>query len=207
LNYRGSGGFGQSFEEAGYLQWGTTMQDDVTDATLWAVEEGLADPDRLCIYGASYGGFAVLSGVTREPDLYKCGFAFVGVYDLEGMKKRGNVPELLGYGPAYLDKALGTDEADLRKRSPINHVADIKAALYVVHGILDRQAHVDNYYRLTEALDDAGIEHQRLLVDGEAHGFYDLQNRILLYDELLKFLQQHIGPGWTSEASAANAAN
>ena len=79
----------------------------------------------------------------------------------------------------------------------------IKAGLYVVHGILDRQAHVDNYYRLTKALDDKGIAHQKLLVKGEAHGFFELDNRILLYDELLKFLAEHIGPGWSDAESVA----
>lgn len=118
-----------------------------------------------------------------------------------------NEPELLGYGPAYPDKALGTDEADLREGSPVNHVGDIKAALYVVHGILDRQAHVDNYYRLTEALDEANTKHQRLLVGGEAHGLYDLKNRTLLYDELLEFLEQNIGPGWISPTGMAEISN
>lgn len=193
LNYRGSGGRGDAFEELGYLHWGTAMQDDVTDATLWAIQEGLAQRGQICIYGASYGGYAVLSGITREPDLYDCAFAFVGVYDLELLKRRGNVPQLLGYGPAFLDTAVGTDREDLKSRSPINYVDKIKTPLYLVHGILDRQAHVDNYYSLCKALDKQGIPYQKLLVKGEAHGFYKVENRIKLYEELLGFLDQHIG--------------
>ena len=103
------------------------------------------------------------------------------------------MPELLAWGPAYLDAALGTDEEDLYSRSPVNFVSKIKTPLYVVHGALDRQAHVDNYHELLKALDKASIPHQKLLVDGEAHGFYELNNRIKLYDEMLKFLNTHIG--------------
>lgn len=193
LNYRGSGGRGQAFEETGYRRWGTKMQDDVTDATVWAIDQGLAQRGQICIYGASYGGYAVLSGITREPDLYDCAFAFVGVYDLQLMKDRGNVPELLAWGPAYLDAALGTEDDDLYARSPINFVSEIKTPLYLVHGALDRQAHVDNYFKLCKALDKAGIPYQKLLVKGEAHGFYELNNRIKLYNEMLKFLATHIG--------------
>ncbi|MCW8869593.1 MAG: prolyl oligopeptidase family serine peptidase, partial [Proteobacteria bacterium] len=91
INYRGSGGFGEQFMKSGYKKWGVEMQDDITDATRWAIDEGLADPDKICIYGASYGGYAVLSGITREPDLYQCAFAFVGVYDLSLMFESGDI--------------------------------------------------------------------------------------------------------------------
>ena len=193
INYRGSGGRGQAFEESGYLKWGAEMQDDVTDATLWAIQEGLAERGQICIYGASYGGYSVLSGITREPDLYDCAFAFVGVYDLELMKKRGNIPERLVWGSAYLDAALGTDQEQLYARSPVNFVSKIKTPLYLVHGQLDKQAHVDNYYQLCKALDKAGIPYQKLLVKGEAHGFYAVKNRVKLYEEMLGFLGEHIG--------------
>src|SRR5699024_2497259 len=82
VNYRGSGGRGEDFMRAGWQEWGGEMQNDVTDATRWAIEEGIADPDRICIYGGSYGGYAALMGVIREPELYQCAVGYVGVYDL-----------------------------------------------------------------------------------------------------------------------------
>src|SRR5690606_17223537 len=85
VNFRGSGNYGRAFRQAGARQWGGTMQDDVTDATRWAIEQGHADPQRICIYGASYGAYAALMGVVREPDLYRCAIGYVGVYDLPMM--------------------------------------------------------------------------------------------------------------------------
>src|SRR3546814_2526064 len=87
MNYRGSGGYGSRFEFAGYRKWGTTMQDDLTDSVRWAVAQGIADPARTCIYGASYGGYAALMSVVREPDLYRCSVGYVGVYDLDVQRR------------------------------------------------------------------------------------------------------------------------
>jgi dipeptidyl aminopeptidase/acylaminoacyl peptidase len=192
-NYRGSGGFGETFEETGYRKWYAEMQDDITDATLWAINEGIADPNRICIYGASYGGFATLAGITREPDLYACGFAFVGVYDLELMRQYGDIQERKS-GRNYLDLALGDDPEDLKARSPINFVGNIKAPLYIAHGKEDVRAHVQNFYQLRDRLDAENIPYQQLLVEKEGHGFYKMENRILYANELLQFFDKTIGP-------------
>ena len=146
----------------------------------------------MCIYGASYGGFATLSGITREPDLYKCGFAYVGVYDLQLMSKSGDISARAS-GLASLEDALGTDDADLDARSPINHVDKIKAALFLAHGKEDHRADVKNYYALRERLDEAGIPYDYLLTEKEAHGFYDLSNREELYGKMITFFEENIG--------------
>ena len=86
INYRCSCGYGNAFEGMGYRKWGTTMQDDLTDSVKWAIAQGIADPDRVCIYGASYGGYAALMSVVREPDLYRCTVGYVGVYDLDAQR-------------------------------------------------------------------------------------------------------------------------
>ena len=91
VNYRGSAGYGLAYERAGYGEWGRRMQDDVTDATRWAIQTRVADPDRVCIMGTSYGAYAALMGVVREPDLYRCAVGQAGVYDLTLMEKRGDV--------------------------------------------------------------------------------------------------------------------
>jgi len=199
-NYRGSGGFGETFEETGYRKWYAEMQDDITDATLWAIEQGIADPERTCIYGASYGGYATLAGLTKEPDLYACGFAFVGVYDLELMGEYGDTTQFKA-GRNILDLYLGTDPEDLKARSPINHVANIKAPLYVAHGKEDIRAHVQHFYRLRDRLEEKDIPFEQMLVEKEGHGFYDMENRVRYANELLRFFDQHIG----SESQAGGA--
>jgi dipeptidyl aminopeptidase/acylaminoacyl peptidase len=191
-NYRGSGGFGHDFLESGYRKWYAEMQDDITDVTLWAFEQGIADEDKTCIYGGSYGGFAALAGLTKEPELYACGFAFAGVFDLELMYERGDTTESK-MGRSYLETYLGSDTTDLRQRSPINHVQKIKAPLFIAHGKEDVRAHVEHFYALRRRLDAAGIPYQQLLVDREGHGFYNVENRALYARELLSFFDQHIG--------------
>jgi acetyl esterase/lipase len=203
VNFRGSGGYGYQFEHDAYGKWGAEMQDDVTDATQWAIEQGKAHPDRICISGGSYGGYSALMGVIREPELYRCAFAFVGVYDLELSKEVGNIPET-EIGRRYLDRALGTDPVVLRERSPVHHVENIKADLFIAHGAEDRQAHYDNYHALIAALEKAGIAHQKLWVEGEGHGFYEVDNRVKVYGQALDFFDAAIGSGWTPRDPDAN---
>lgn len=196
INFRGSGGRGAQFERNAYQRWGAEMQDDITDGTRWAIAQGIAHPDRICISGASYGGFAVLSGVTREPDLYRCGFAFVGVYDLDLIRRTGNIPRS-AEGREYLRQAIGTDDAVLRERSPIHAVSRIKAALFIAHGAADKQADASHYHALVQALEAADIPHEQMLVPQEGHGFYRLENRVALYTRALALFDRTIGAGWT----------
>lgn len=190
INYRGSGGYGVEFERAGHGEWGAKMQDDITDGTLWAMEQGYADEDRTCIGGASYGGFATLSGITQEPDLYACAFAFVGVYDLPLFKEEGNIPSHEA-GRRYQDRVLGTDEEVLVERSPTTHVEEIETPLFIAHGAEDKQAHVGQYHLLKERLDEEKIPYSELLVEGEGHGFYKVDNNVLLFDQVIDFMNQH----------------
>ncbi len=196
VNFRGSGGYGHDFEYDAYGQWGAEMQDDLADAVQWAIDEGIAHPDRVCISGASYGGYAAMRGVTRDPDLFRCAFAFVGVYDLELMKEVGNIPERVPGGSDFLDRALGTDKQQIRDRSPINHVERITADLFIAHGASDLQAHYGQYHALIEALEEAGIAHEKLFVRGEGHGFYELDNNVRLYGKALEMFDRNIGSGW-----------
>jgi dipeptidyl aminopeptidase/acylaminoacyl peptidase len=106
VNFRGSDGYGHAFARAGFGEWGGKMQDDVTDATRWAITQGIADAKRICIYGASYGGYAALEGAVKEPDLYQCAIGNSGVYDLRLMHSRGDIHES-EHGEAYLMDALG----------------------------------------------------------------------------------------------------
>lgn len=190
INYRGSGGYGRDFEEMGYGEWHGKMQDDITDGTLWAMEQGYADRERTCIAGASYGGFATLSGITREPGLYACAWAFVGVYDLPLMKKEGNIPSFEA-GRRYLDRVLGTDEQVLLDRSPSNHVEKIVTPLFISHGAEDTQAHFGQYHLLRQRLDKANIPYEHMFVAGEGHGFYKVENNVAMMERVLAFMKKH----------------
>ncbi|RUO47615.1 S9 family peptidase [Pseudidiomarina aquimaris] len=191
INFRGSGGYGDDFLEAGYGKWGREMQDDVTDATLWAIEEGYAAEDRICIYGGSYGGYASLMGVIREPDLYQCSVGYVGVYSLPVMKRWGDIPKRES-GRRYLDHVLGTDEEVLKANSPAHNVDKIKVPLYIVHGTEDVRVPMEQYEALTEALEKEGIPYQSML-KAEGHGYQIEENRFELYESLEAFFDKHIG--------------
>lgn len=190
VNFRGSGGYGKTFERSGYLKWGREMQDDVTDATLWAVEKGIADKDRLCVYGGSYGGYATAMAVVREPDLYKCALPYVGVYSLQEMKVSGDIPTSKG-GRTFLDTVLGMDEADMSARSPADNVDKIKANLFIAHGEADERCPMEQYEVLTEALDKAGKEYKYMLRD-EGHGYQIEKNRFDFYSAMLEFFDENL---------------
>lgn len=191
INFRGSGGYGKKFMESGYRKWGREMQDDITDATLWAVEQGYADKDRLCIYGGSYGGYASLMGVVREPDLYKCSVGYVGVYDLAEMYKSGDIPRT-DEGKKVLREFIGEDQTELKANSPAFNVDKIKAALYLVHGRKDYRVPMSQLESLTDALDKAGKRYKEMVRD-EGHGYQLEKNKYELYAELEKFFAKHIG--------------
>jgi len=197
VNFRGSGGYGYAFEQAGWREWGGKMQDDVTDATRWAIAQGIADPQRLCIYGASYGGYAALEGAVKEPDLYQCAIGYVGIYDLPLMYRRGDIPETVS-GENYLKRQLGDDMAQLAQRSPINQLDALKARVMLVVGGQDRRVPPIQGTNLHEALLKRHVPHVWLEKPGEMHGFYDEANVAELYGKMLDFIGSSIGPGVTA---------
>lgn len=192
VNFRGSAGYGANFEVAGYREWGGKMQDDVTDATHWAIEQGIADPKRICIYGGSYGGYAAVMGAVREPDLYQCAIGSVGVYDLRLLYSRGGLQRQVS-GKAFLDKTLGNDPQMLASRSPITQLDQIKAKLMVIVGGQDQIVLPVHGESLHNALEKRGVKHEWLYQRTEAHGFYDEKNLEDMYAKMLAFLDASIG--------------
>lgn len=192
VNYRGSGGFGLGFEKAGFGKWGTLMQDDLTDATKALIDSGVADSNRVCIYGHSYGGYAALMGAVREPELYRCVIGSMGVYDLPMMFKEGDIADS-DSGLAYLRKALGEDPKDLQSRSPAYNADKIKAKVLLIHGAKDERAPIEQAESMQKALKQAGVPYQWLEISNEAHGYYDEQNRLAVYSKVLEFLDANIG--------------
>jgi dipeptidyl aminopeptidase/acylaminoacyl peptidase len=204
VNYRGSGGRGYNFVKAGWGEWGGKMQDDVTDATQWAIAQGIADPRRICIFGGSYGGYAALEGAVKEPDLYKCAIGYVGVYDLKLMYDRGDIPQSTS-GNNYLIRVLGKDMNALAQRSPINQLGQLKATVMLVVGGEDHRVPSIQGSNIHMALARRGIAHEWLDKPDEMHGFYNEANLTDLYAQVVQFLASNIGPGVSGNAQTASS--
>ncbi|MEW6992363.1 alpha/beta hydrolase family protein [Colwelliaceae bacterium 6441] len=192
VNFRGSGGYGREFQTKGYRKWGSDIMTDLFDATNWAVKQGIVDKNRMCVYGASFGGYSALMTVVKEPDLYKCAIGYVGVYDMAILYDKGDIPTS-EFGTNFLDKVIGHDEKQLHEFSPARHVEKIKADLFIVHGKEDIRAHYEHALYLKEQLDKKGIKYEWMAKDKEGHGFYDPKNRQELYERMLAFLDKNIG--------------
>ena len=196
VNFRGSAHYGRAFAQAGAREWGGKMQDDVTDATHWAVDQGIADPARICIYGASYGAYAALEGVAREPALYKCAAGYVGVYDLPLMFSKGDT-HALESGLSYLHDWVG-DPAQLGAISPVNQASLIKIPVFLAAGGQDERAPIQHSERMEKALRAAGVPVETLYYRTEGHGFYVDEHRQAFYTQLLSFLDRNIGASATT---------
>lgn len=193
MNYRGSGGYGDAYVSAGYRKWGTTMQDDLTDSVRWAVSQGIADPSRVCIYGASYGGYAALMSVVREPDLYQCSVGYVGVYDMDVQRHNSDTSQS-EYGRSYLNMVFPESAAERHAQSPIYGVDRIKAAIMLVHGAKDERVPIKNMHELVDRMAAVGKKPEQIVVEKkEAHGFRDIDNNVNLYTQMLAFFDRHIG--------------
>ena len=193
VNFRGSGNYGRAFKQAGARQWGAAMQDDVTDATRWAIEQGYADPHRICIYGASYGAYAALMGVVREPTLYRCAIGYVGVYDLPMMKR--DLAARNHASTTWAKEWIGNDDAVLGEASPVRLASGIKAPVFLAAGGEDFIAPIDHTKRMEAALKRSGVDVEALYYPNEGHGFYETAHRREFYTRMLQFLGRHIGPG------------
>ncbi len=203
VNYRGSGGYGFDFEKAGWHQWGGTMQDDVTDATRWAIAQGIADRNRICIYGGSYGGYAALEGAVSVPDLYKCAIGYVGVYNLPDMLGRRDAAQTL-YSQRYWQRTMGTDETGLAQHSPIYQLQNLKAKVMLVVGGRDTIVLPSQGQEMHMAMLKRKIPHEWLYKPDEWHGFYDEKNIAELFERVDAFLDANIGSGAQAMAAATH---
>ncbi len=202
VNFRGSGGYGNAFEGLGYRKWGTAMQDDLTDAVRWAVAQGHADPDRVCIYGASYGGYAALMSAVREPDLYRCTVGYVGVYSLDAQNDADFASQKSGR--SYLKDVYPQSKSERMEQSPAYGVDKLKIPVMLVHGEKDVRVPIKNLHFLISQMAAVGKTPDVVIIEPkEAHGFRDLQNNVNLYTKMLAFFDKYIGPG--SKTAAAGS--
>lgn len=195
VNFRGSGGYGKAFRDAGHRQWGQGIQDDIVAATRWAIEQGHADQDRICIYGGSFGGYSALMAPIRAPGLYKCAFGYVGVYDMDMLYKRGDIPQRAS-GLRYLRRTVGTDPKEWAVNSPASRAGEVGIPVYLAAGARDQRAVPEQTELMNKALIAAGNKPEGMIIQsGEMHGFYKEENNLNLYTEMLAFFKRHIGDG------------
>lgn len=194
--FRGSSGFGRRFEEAGYRQWGRAMQDDISDGVRYLVERGIADPKRVCIVGASYGGYAALWGAIATPELYRCGVSFAGVSDLRAQVAGGMWDDSTPLSREVMRQRVGDPDADadaLDAVSPLRHAARAGIPLLIAHGSEDLRVLPWQSREMVRALEAAGRPVEWLPLANEGHSLNLIAARLRYYTALMNFLDRHLG--------------
>ena len=189
MNFRGSTGYGRKFFEASFKKWGREMQDDITDGTKWLIDKGIADSTRIAIYGGSYGGYATLMGLVKEPKMYAAGVDYVGVSNMFTFMK--TIPPYWEPMLEMMYEMVGDVEKDsamLREVSPVFHVDKIKAPLFIAQGANDPRVNVDESDQMVKAMKEKGIDVEYLVKKDEGHGFRNEENRFEFYRAMEKFL-------------------
>ncbi|MFG6464753.1 alpha/beta hydrolase family protein [Roseateles sp. DXS20W] len=197
---RGSTGYGHAHYRAGFKQWGQAMQDDVADALKWAQQQGIAS-SKACIAGASYGGYSTLMGLIKDPDLYRCGVAWVAVTDLD-LYVSGSFwvrDDISDTGRQYrLPDLVGDPVKDadmIATHSPVKQAARIKAPVLLAFGEDDLRVPLAHGKRMREALAEAGNPPEWVTYPGEGHGFSVVKNRIDFAERMAAFLARHLQSG------------
>ncbi|MDB4859498.1 S9 family peptidase [Candidatus Marinimicrobia bacterium] len=193
MNYRGSTGYGREFWEKSFKQWGKNMQNDITDGVNWLIDEGVADPDKIAIYGASYGGYATLAGLTFTPNIYACGVDYVGVSSLFTFME--SMPPYWELYRTMMYEMVGHPEKDkdlLASASPLMHIDKIKAPLFIAQGANDPRVKKSESDQIVEALKAKGIDVPYMVKNDEGHGFYNEENQFDFYKEMGDFLNKYL---------------
>jgi len=178
---------------------------DVIDATNWAVQQGYADKNRICIYGGSFGGYASLMAPARDPGLFKCAFGYVGLYDAQIQMEKSDTSERED-GRRYLLRAFGKTRAEQDAMSPINYVDKIKLPVYLAAGARDPRCPPEHTEAMNKALTAAGNPPEGMIIQsGEMHGYYKEENNLNLYTKMLAFFDKHIGNGGAAAAASETA--
>ena len=195
MNFRGSTGYGRSFWEASFGQWGRTMQDDITDGVESLKKQGVIDPKRIAIYGGSYGGYATLAGITFTPDLYAAAVDYVGVANL--LTFMNTIPPYWEPFRQQFYTMVGDpvkDKARLESQSPVNFVDRIKTPLFVAQGARDPRVNKAESDQIVEGLRKRGVSVEYMVKDNEGHGFHNEENQFDFYGAMEKFLATYLKP-------------
>ena len=176
-----------------FKQWGLNMQNDITDGVKYLIKQGIADPKRIAIYGASYGGYATLAGITYTPDLYAAAVDYVGVSNLLSFMQ--TIPP---YWKPYLEmmhEMVGNPDTELellKTASPVFHVDQIKTPLFVAQGAKDPRVNINESNQIVEALKKRGVAVEYMIKKNEGHGFQNEENQFDFYKAMEKFLAKHL---------------
>ena len=199
VEFRGSTGFGAAHYEAGFKQWGLAMQNDLADGTRWAIAQGIADPKRICIAGASYGGYATLMGLANDPDLYRCGVEWLGVTDIDLMytsswwDKSDATEGQLKFSMPFMIGDPVQDAAQLRATSPIRQAARITQPLMMAYGRADRRVPIVHGRKMQTVLSRTNKQVEWIDYGDEGHGWSQAKNRIDFWQRVESFLYRNIG--------------
>lgn len=195
MNFRGSTGYGRRFLEASYKQWGLKMQDDITEGVEWLISQGIADPERIAIYGGSYGGYATLAGICFTPHLYRCAVDYVGVSNL--FTFMDTIPPYWRPMLEMMHEQVGdpkTDREQMEATSPALHADRIQCPLFIAQGANDPRVNKAESDQMVEALRQRGIEVEYMVKDNEGHGFSNQENRYDFYRAMERFLAKYLVP-------------
>jgi dipeptidyl aminopeptidase/acylaminoacyl peptidase len=193
IDYRGSGGYGHFYESAGFKKWGLEMQDDLTDGVKWAIEQGIADPQRVVISGASYGGYATMAGLVYTPELYAAGINYVGVVNIENVIPKAISSRYLYWMHTRLGNLLNAeDKKRIYETSPVHFADRIRAPLLMAYGRNDPRVPIDQAYDIERALKANKRPYQLIVEKDEGHGFRREEKAIAFYTVVDEFLQQHV---------------
>jgi len=190
-NFRGSGGYGRNFEHSGYRQWGTRMIDDVYEGVQALIEKGRVDPEKVCIFGGSYGGYASAQSLVRYNDFYRCGVIVAGFFDASTQMDRSDTSGWYA-GDEFMFQAIGDDATALQAMSPILHIDKIKAPMLLIHGEEDERTPFKGAVEFTEALKAKGKEYEYQWYKKEGHGNAKLENRIDEWNRIEAFLKKSL---------------
>lgn len=189
MNFRGSAGYGFQFMNSGLKNWGLEMQNDIEDGAHWLVQQGITDPKRMCIVGASYGGYAALMGVAKTPDLYKCAISIAGVTDLESLVKSSRNYD----NSKIVKKQIGDDYDDLYQRSPISMAASIKVPVLLIHGTKDRVVKADHSEAMYDELHELNKPVKYVALENGDHYLSNNEHRLTTFIEIERFLAANLG--------------
>ena len=194
VNYRGSGGYGRKFERIGYHKWGLEMQNDLTDAVKWVIDQGIADPERVVISGASYGGYATMAGLTFTPELYCAGINYVGVTNLSTQwgKYKGTADQLSEVHKLFGDMDVSEDRKRAYDTSPCNFADRIRVPVLMAYGKNDPRVDMDQGYDMESALKKAGKTYEMIIEADEGHGFRKEEHRIAFFTKVDEFLRKYV---------------
>lgn len=184
INFRGSIGYGASFANSRRQNWGKELQDDLTDGAQWAIKQKITNPERICIVGGSYGGYAAMMGLVKSPDVFRCAVSFAGISDLR--------LEVNPRSSRIIKDYFGTDTKLLNETSPLRQIEKIKSPLLLLHGDEDRIVDIEHSDKMAEALEKAGKKFKYIRLEGGDHHLSLHKHRLIFFKELEKFLEKNL---------------